>query len=463
MDRANQGQKPRGDAAPLWRRPMRIRMLNAVAIVIASALALVALTTLERIFVAEGTAEQVNNSYLECSSAARDLQEASDYLTSQVRVYVFTGNREYMDNYISELLELDRRGKAVETLKHYMGEDSEAALQLEEALRFSNELAERELYAMRLTATATGLTDVPSPVAEVELSAEDATRGADEQRSLAEQIVLGDEYQSSKSQISGAVKGSASVLLDELNQSVLASNETLRARLAAMQFITGLLLAIVVFVIFATIFLILWPLASYTQQIKDGEPLVLTGASELQYLADAYNAIYQENRERTLHLQHAAERDALTGLYNRGAYDMLLTEHTRDVALLLIDVDFFKTVNDTYGHDMGDAVLKKVATIIHHSFRNSDFPCRVGGDEFAVIMTEIGPELRDVVAEKVEHVAEALRDTSDGLPKVSLSIGIAFSEDHQGSENLYRAADRALYEIKQRGRNGYAFSDEAMS
>ena len=230
--------------------------------------------------------------------------------------------------------------------------------------------------------------------------------------------------------------------------------------LGSLRLIVGLLLAVVLLVIVANALLVVRPLASYTRQVKDGEPLVPAGASELRGLADAYNATYRANRARTLHLRRAAEHDALTGLYNRGAYDMLLAEHTHDVALLLIDVDRFKAVNDGHGHDVGDAVLKKVATAIVRSFRSTDYPCRVGGDEFAVIMTGVGPQLRGVVAKKAECIAEALRDTSDGLPEVSLSIGIAFGEGHQDGEDLYRAADRALYEAKQRGRNGYAFAEE---
>ena len=230
--------------------------------------------------------------------------------------------------------------------------------------------------------------------------------------------------------------------------------------LGSLRLIVGLLLAVVLLVIVANALLVVRPLASYARRVKDGEPLVPAGASELRSLADAYNATYRANRARTLHLRRAAERDALTGMYNRGVYDMLLAEHSHDVALLLIDVDRFKAINDGHGHDVGDAVLKKVATAIARSFRSTDYPCRVGGDEFAVIMTGVGSQLKGVVAKKAERMAEALRDTSDGLPEVGLSIGIAFGEDHQDGEGLYRAADRALYQAKQRGGNGFAFAGE---
>ena len=445
---------------PLAQKGLRIRLLNAYAIVIAAIMALAALLAVEHILDSERRSEQTNAAYRSCSSAARDLQDASDYLTSCVRVFVVSGNRTYMDAYLEELEVTDRRGRAVQTLKDYFGETDQAVIDLESALEYSNELAERELYAMRLTIEAVDITDVPDIVAAVTLSDEDLQRTVDDQRRRAEQIVLGEDYQTTKDQISGSVNACSDELLAKVGDDIAESEAELRARLTSMQVIVTGLLVIVLLVIFAVIFLILWPLAAYAHRIMHGQPLHPTGASELRYLAVAYNLIYEENRERMIRLKHAAERDALTGLYNRGAYDMLLAERTEDVALLLIDVDYFKSVNDGYGHDMGDAVLKKVAGLISSSFRTTDYPCRIGGDEFAVIMTDMHPDLRSVVVEKVTNVARALADTSDGLPRVTLSIGIAFSESKVGYEDLYKAADSALYVVKERGRNGFAFFGE---
>lgn len=438
----------------------KIRSINAVAIVLAAILSLMALVTFEHILEAEAASERHNEAYRNCSSAARDLQEASDFLTSEVRVYVVTANREYLDAYLNELQVVDRRGRAVETLRSYLGNDEQAVSDLQSALSYSNALAERELYAMKLVATAAQMEDVPDLVSSVTLSEADAALSAEQQYQLAEQMVLGDEYQTTKEQIRNSVSECYNGLLVRLNEDIEASNTLMRARLGRMQTVIFLLLAIVVFVIFAVIFLILWPLAVYTRQIKRDEELVVTGASELRYLAEAYNHIYQENRERTRSLRYAAERDGLTGLYNRRAYDQLLREHVDDVALLLVDIDYFKEVNDSFGHDIGDAILKKVAASLEGQFRSTDLPCRIGGDEFAVIMTKVNPALRHVITAKVDAVRSALADTSDGLPRVTLSVGIAFSELHEGETDLYKAADRALYVVKERGRNGCAFYDQ---
>ena len=206
--------------------------------------------------------------------------------------------------------------------------------------------------------------------------------------------------------------------------------------------------------------LVLKPLERYTKQIMEGRMLNPEGAYDVRYLAEAYNAVYEENQRRSERLRHAAEHDPLTGLLNRGAYDVLSSDYTDHTALLLIDVDHFKEVNDTYGHDIGDAVLKKVASLLTSAFRASDYPCRIGGDEFAVIMTGITPDLSHVIEDKIAQLTKGLSESDGKVPPVTLSIGIAFSEelrDRGDDLTVFKAADRALYTIKEAGRNGHQF------
>ena len=449
----------RADDIPnIGRTPaLRMQYVNIVVIILAVVFTAMSLRAVSRIFESESYSEHVNEAYRICSSSARDLQEASDYLTTQARMYVVSGDRACMDAFLYELQTADRRGIAVDVLSKYFDDSNEAVLDLREALNYSNELAERELYAMRLTAEATGLEDLPDLVAEVELDPSDAAASPEEQRAIAETMVLGDDYRETKEQISRSVTACSDSLINELNSQVLASNEEMHRRLTIMRTAVVILLLLVLAIIFVNIWLILWPLSSYTRQIKREQALLPTGASELRYLADAYNTIYKENLERTAQLLRAAESDALTGLYNRGAYDQLLAEHSYNMALLLIDVDYFKSVNDTYGHNVGDAVLRKVANRISSAFRSTDYCCRIGGDEFAVIMCGVKASARDAIGAKVRELAESLQDTSDGLPKITLSIGVAFSDSHPGEDDIYRAADAALYKAKENGRNGHAF------
>ena len=128
------------------------------------------------------------------------------------------------------------------------------------------------------------------------------------------------------------------------------------------------------------------------------------------------------------------------------------------MAFLLIDVDNFKTVNDTYGHAVGDLALKKVASLLEECFQSNDFPVRYGGDEFAVIMTEITAEQKGVIERKLQYLNRVLQSAVDEeIPKLSVSVGIAISE-HGFSDNLFEKADGALYRTKERGRCGYTFA-----
>lgn len=118
----------------------------------------------------------------------------------------------------------------------------------------------------------------------------------------------------------------------------------------------------------------------------------------------------------------------MTDLLNRESFEKLLKIHEdgpSSYALLLIDVDTFKTVNDTYGHDMGDQILKKVADLLKKTFRSIDYVCRIGGDEFAIIMVEMTSDLEYTVMDKISAINEKLSKEEDGLPAVSSSVQVA--------------------------------------
>ena len=122
--------------------------------------------------------------------------------------------------------------------------------------------------------------------------------------------------------------------------------------------------------------------------------------------------------------------------------------------VVFIDVDTFKSVNDTYGHAMGDTILQKVATLLKRTFRSIDYVCRIGGDEFAIIMVEMTSDLKYTIEEKIEAVNETLSKEVDGVPAVSLSVGVAFSDRDNAEDDIFKDADKALYYIKEHGRHG---------
>ena len=142
---------------------------------------------------------------------------------------------------------------------------------------------------------------------------------------------------------------------------------------------------------------------------------------------------------------------------NRGSFDRVLQIYKNGdthYALILVDVDIFKSVNDTYGHAVGDQILKKVAKLLKQMFRSIDFVCRIGGDEFAIVMVEMTSDLGYTIEEKIQAINEELTSADDGLPKVSVSVGVAFSDRDNPGEDIFQDADKALYRTKENGKCG---------
>ena len=155
--------------------------------------------------------------------------------------------------------------------------------------------------------------------------------------------------------------------------------------------------------------------------------------------------------------------DALTGLHNRRYFESQFgglmeraAEKGRNLSLLILDIDHFKAVNDTWGHDAGDAVLRGFATRIRRVVRTIDLVCRLGGEEFVVVMPETPTETAARVAERLRASIEAdlfPLDLGGRAIAITASIGLAERGHGQVAAALYRAADQALYASKQAGRN----------
>ena len=170
-------------------------------------------------------------------------------------------------------------------------------------------------------------------------------------------------------------------------------------------------------------------------------------------------------------LSHQAFHDSLTGLGNRTLFqDRLQHAMTRmdrthnQLAVLFLDVDNFKVVNDTLGHSAGDALLQATAEVLVGCLRESDTAARLGGDEFGVVVEEIGD--RYEVVKLVERILIAARRpfaVGGQVVTTTVSIGITFYRPGVSSDQLLRNADRAMYAAKERGRNRYAEFEDGMS
>ncbi|MDR0935331.1 MAG: GGDEF domain-containing protein [Oscillospiraceae bacterium] len=198
--------------------------------------------------------------------------------------------------------------------------------------------------------------------------------------------------------------------------------------------------------------------------------LKVTSHDELHSLANALKSMEQKNFEYVENLRAAtrsAETDPLTGLYNRRAFEQRVnailnsTYESGEVhAFAIIDFDYFKNVNDSYGHKMGDVALATLADTLRRSFRTSDIVARIGGDEFTIFCSAVGE--KDIAERKFCDLLEVWRKTmfdyEDIKFSTTLSVGISLAPfDGKEYSELYEKADSALYRTKENGRNDYAF------
>jgi diguanylate cyclase (GGDEF)-like protein len=173
----------------------------------------------------------------------------------------------------------------------------------------------------------------------------------------------------------------------------------------------------------------------------------------------AANQVLQDQNQK---LEALSVTDSLTGVYNRKKLDDILADQFtryrrshRAFALLMLDIDNFKSLNDTYGHLTGDEVLANLAAILKRSVRNVDFVARYGGEEFVVVLVETPAEAALQIAERIRALVETPRlGAANKLISVTVSLGVTDSRDGDARpEDVLARADRAMYEAKHAGRN----------
>ncbi len=151
--------------------------------------------------------------------------------------------------------------------------------------------------------------------------------------------------------------------------------------------------------------------------------------------------------EERMYLANTIKIDPLTGLYNR----RILPKIREIGTVIMCDIDNFKTINDTYGHDVGDEAIKAVGHTILDNIRVGDVACRFGGDEFLIVFTT---DLFDVIDKRMKKIANDV-NKAIVLPDfpITLSVGVVFNKDDEKLESLLEKADQALYESKENGKN----------
>ena len=190
------------------------------------------------------------------------------------------------------------------------------------------------------------------------------------------------------------------------------------------------------------------------------EELKSENASLSQQLS-TYAQEIQNLQNQLITTKTEAELDYLTGLLNRRRFERALSDllkdfHTRNYpsSLIILDIDNFKKINDTYGHPIGDQILKEIALILKTFLRGNNIPARVGGEEFAILVPGATTQEAKNVAERIRKIVETRTFTiPQGELKVTASFGVTSTKKNDTNQSIYTRADEALYKAKQKGKN----------
>ncbi len=432
-------------------------IIVAVAMVLAVALIAIDLTVNSKYVELDEASER----YITAISAANDMESGSDYLTNRVRSFLVNGDIKYLKDFFNEVKVTKRRDNALEDIRKLLNtEDSKAYESLATALDYSNTLMEKEYLVIKLIVESGDYypSDIPDDISGLELPAEYRGMSAEEMRAAATDLLFNDDYEEYKTLIKQNVKQCTESLVAESREALETSDSTM---LKLLRWQTYLILLILVGVLAMIIFIstqIRRPLSRTVELMKNREAVPARGVEELRFVTETYNMVRDSNQRATEKLTYQALHDKLTGLYNRLGFENF--KHSNDlshVAILYVDVNKFKGINDTYGHDVGDRILQKVAAQLKEHFRDVDIISRIGGDEFVIIMTRVYSDLHtDIVIEKIENINNELKNTDDGLPPVSISVGVAFADRENPEGDIFKDADTALYRVKNSGGNGYS-------
>ncbi len=442
---------------------IRIRTINFIMVLTSCILYIILISATFRVSDRYQDVHNAMDTYIACEHSDALLTSGSAYLTEHVRLYVVTMEPQYMEDYFTEMHVARRRETALEQLSNYPN-SKDAHSFLEKALLSSNDLVADELYAMKLVSVSQDMKDseMPEEVQKVTLKQHDLNLSPEEMVATAQEMVFGNAYQNAKDLIISNIEYFMDNVRSITRQKMEDSARSLERTMMQQQILISILFVENILTFIAIIVLIIKPLQIYVKCIKEEKMMEIKGAYEFKYLALTYNDIYEINAANESMLRYQAEHDPLTGIMNRGAFDhmrRLFKTRIAPLGLLIIDVDKFKLVNDRYGHEVGDEVLKKVAKLLEDGFRATDYPARIGGDEFAVILTSVTPEQRTVIESKISSINSRLMNPVDDMPRVSLSVGGAFSEAGF-TDDLYQKADLALYDVKKHGRCGCEFYQE---
>lgn len=405
-----------------------------------------------------------SENYVFAQKDIQDLKNSLDRLTEDARQFILTHDYSFVRLYFQEKREMLKQSAIEKDLNVRLGGvDSTVTLIVDSVYENAFFLYEREIKSICLVCRALGIdeNELEEELRDVVLSEVEEGISGIEADQFAYDLLFGHEYSSMKHLVNERLVVAANQIFLHTHQRRINNNRVFHVYIIRQIVLSAVFTALIVTAFILIALIIIRPLNTYVKCIRDNEPLEnICAGEELRYLANTYNNMFQMNRTVREELKRQASYDAVSGLRNRMSFEQRCAYYKGvddAIALLIVDVDKFKDINDSYGHEIGDIALKHVASLLKGMLRKSDKAFRIGGDEFAVIMVGFDESDKKFLSMKVQEMNETLQHPlSKDFPRLSVSAGAAFSSQGYNSE-MYSHADSALYITKQNGRCGLTF------
>lgn len=434
---------------------IKVYVLSSIFIMIGVLIMIASFFVIKRIY---NKYDEMRESY-QYSSVDREavirFKTASDYLTENVRQYVVTGDVKFAHNYFEEKDVNKNRDISLETVSNGHVFKLECDL-LNDAMKQSEELVISEIHAMKLITVANGIdaAKISDEVAAFELSDEEMQYNADEALTKAIDLLYGEAYEVKKEKINWDASN-ALELIEEESGAIVRENED--QLIVTLNIATALIFAMFILVVLIFIFttlLVVRPANKFVEALDKKEKLPEIGGYEFRKFARRYNDVYRSDKKNKALLVEQGEIDELTGALKVGTLDLVrhnLSKVAEPLGIMMVDIDNFRSLKEANGYETADKIIAKVAKLFSKSFKSSDYIIRVSQDEFEMFLVRMKKSDADMLLDRIADINEKLKDSSDGLPSASVSVGVAFSESGYDVA-VERQADMALNNVKENGR-----------
>ena len=392
---------------------------------------------------------EVTDTYLNNQQAGGMLSDVAPALGQQALAFVQSGEPGPANAYNGQWNALRTQ---MDLYVFSKDNESEADSAYREAMNIFSAQNAADVRAMRLVADtlpAPLFSALPTFLQEAELSEEDKALSPEEKKQTALALLTSEEYAAYSKAIRTAVDNNHRLSSEEGKKRAAEASARVSRIVSEEKQIVFLVLVLAAVAFLVNEFLLQSHIRKSVSNLDRREPIPEKGCYEMRHLAEVYNDVLKDNQEKTAKLSYTATHDALTGLINRADFDRLFhIVETEQIGLVVADVDHFKQYNDEFGHDVGDRVLQMASAVLKHHFRAEDHVCRIGGDEFCVIMPGLCHADGVKVVERIEAINRELAEAGSDLPPITISAGVAFWNRPNPKGSIFKDADTALMDLK---------------